>query len=91
MGTMQEHELIASCDIGTTKIVVIIAKKDDDGNMEVIGFGEESSHGLNKGVIVNIDSTVKSIKKADLLILMLVSTLCFIDFFMLSLCYSCYK
>ena len=56
--------IVASLDIGTTKISVVIAKLHEDNNLEIIGLGHESSYGLSKGVIVNIDSTVKSIKKA---------------------------
>ena len=59
-----EDNIIAGLDIGTTKICVIIAKVHEDGKLEIIGLGYESSYGLSKGVIVNIDSTVKSIKKA---------------------------
>ena len=64
MQDQKQKDFIASCDIGTTKICVVIAKKDSNGQLEIIGFGEENSNGLKKGVIVNIDNTVKSIKKA---------------------------
>ena len=61
---MEDNNIIVSLDIGTTKIGVIIAKVHDDSGLEIIGLGYENSYGLSKGVIVNIDSTVKSIKKA---------------------------
>lgn len=60
---MQET-VVASLDIGTTKICVVIAKAYEDKDLEIIGIGYENSYGLNKGVIVNIDSTVRSIRKA---------------------------
>ena len=55
---------VAAIDIGTTKICVIIATTDVNGNLEIIGIGQHPSHGLKKGVVVNIGMTVDSIKKA---------------------------
>ena len=59
-----QDRIITSLDIGTTKICVVIAKVLEDNRLDIIGFGHERSYGLNKGVIINIDSTVNSIKKA---------------------------
>ncbi|VAW38694.1 Cell division protein FtsA, partial [hydrothermal vent metagenome] len=56
-------ELIVGLDIGTTKICVVVGEVND-GKAEIIGMGVHPSIGLRKGVVVNIDSTVKSIKKA---------------------------
>jgi len=56
-------ELIVGLDIGTTKICVVVGEVNDD-KAEIIGMGVHPSIGLRKGVVVNIDSTVKSIKKA---------------------------
>ncbi len=55
---------LAAIDIGTTKIVVVIAHIDGKGRSEVIGIGKHPSHGLKKGVIINIALTVDSIKAA---------------------------
>ncbi|HMA99527.1 MAG TPA: cell division protein FtsA, partial [Spirochaetota bacterium] len=57
------EDIIASLDIGTTKVCVIIARKTSSG-VEVIGIGKADSHGLNKGMIVNIEATVKAISQA---------------------------
>jgi cell division protein FtsA len=51
-------------DIGTTKICAIVAVQRDDGLVEVIGLGTHPSRGLRKGVVVNIESTVESVKQA---------------------------
>lgn len=56
-------EIIAGLDIGTTKICVIVAELTGNG-IEIIGCGTSPSRGLKKGVVVNIDVTVESIKKA---------------------------
>lgn len=55
---------VTAIDIGTTKIVVIIAQINSNGHTEVIGFGQHPSYGLRKGVIVNIGQTVESIQAA---------------------------
>lgn len=60
---MSKGETIVGLDIGTTKICAIIGEMDED-RMEIIGVGTAPSHGLKKGVVVNIDSTIKSIENA---------------------------
>ena len=55
---------VTAIDIGTTKIVVIIAHINAQGYTEVVGIGQYPSYGLRKGVIVNIGQTVESIKAA---------------------------
>ncbi len=57
--------IVAALDIGTTKIGVIIAEVyEDDPNPKIIGVGNSPSHGLKKGVVVNIEKTVQSINEA---------------------------
>ncbi|MER3424510.1 MAG: cell division protein FtsA, partial [Nitrospiraceae bacterium] len=51
-------------DIGTTKICAIVAEVAEEGAVNIIGVGSSPSRGLRKGVVVNIESTVESIKKA---------------------------
>jgi cell division protein FtsA len=59
-----DKELIVALDIGTSKIVAIVGEVQDDGELEVIGFGSHPSRGLKKGVVVNIEATVHSIQRA---------------------------
>jgi cell division protein FtsA len=56
--------LIVGLDIGTSKIVAIVAEVNPGGELEIIGMGQHPSRGLKKGVVVNIDSTVHSIQRA---------------------------
>lgn len=56
-------ELVVGLDIGTTKICCVIGEMLDD-RLEVIGVGSAPSQGLKKGVVVNIESTVDSIRQA---------------------------
>lgn len=60
------NEIIAALDIGTTKIVAIAGYKTKDNNFEVVSFGTSPSHGIQRGIVVNIDETVRSIKNAIL-------------------------
>ena len=64
MVTKNDKQMIVGLDIGTSKIVAIIAEIDGDGALELIAIGTHPSHGLKKGVVINIDSTVNSIQKA---------------------------
>lgn len=56
--------VIVGLDLGTTKVCAIVGMVKDGGQVDIIGIGISPSHGLKKGVVVNIDSTVESIKKA---------------------------
>jgi cell division protein FtsA len=60
----KREELIVGLDIGTTKIAAIVGEVNGEGRLDVIGIGTHPSRGLKKGVVVNIDSTVASIKRA---------------------------
>ena len=59
-----EKNLIVGLDIGTSKVVAIVGEVMPDGDLEVIGIGSNPSRGLQKGVVVNIESTVHSIQRA---------------------------
>ena len=60
----KQSNLIVGLDIGTTKICCIIGEINDQGGLDVIGIGTHPSKGLRKGVVVNIERTVESIKNA---------------------------
>jgi len=55
---------VVGLDIGTTKICAIVSEVTEDGAVNIIGVGSSPSRGLRKGVVVDIESTVESIKKA---------------------------
>ena len=57
-------EFIVALDIGTTKVLCLVADYDEEGNLRIVGVGQEACKGLNKGVISEIDATVSSIRKA---------------------------
>ena len=60
---MAKAELIVGLDIGTTKICAVVGEATPEG-VDIVGIGTSPSTGLRKGVVVNIEQTVQSIKKA---------------------------
>ena len=60
----KQSDLLVGIDFGTTKICAIVAEMTDAGGLSIIGVGMSPSRGLRKGVVVDIESTVESIKKA---------------------------
>ncbi|MEW6220081.1 MAG: cell division protein FtsA [Thermodesulfobacteriota bacterium] len=63
MGQRERGELIVGLDVGTTKICAVVGEAKTTG-VDIIGVGLHPSVGLRKGVVVNIESTVASIRKA---------------------------
>ncbi|MDR2076922.1 MAG: cell division protein FtsA [Desulfovibrio sp.] len=60
---MAKSDLIIGLDIGTTKICAVVGEAAEDG-VDIVGIGTSPSTGLRKGVVVNIEETVKSVQKA---------------------------
>ena len=60
----QEKRTIVGLDIGTSKVLALVAELNQDGSIEVVGLGSHSSKGMKKGVVINIESTVQSIQRA---------------------------
>ena len=56
--------LVVGLDIGTSKIVCIVAEINDEGVLDIIGMGTSPSRGLRRGVVVNIEATVNAIQRA---------------------------
>lgn len=60
----ENKDLIVGLDIGTSKIVALVAEVTLDGRVNLIGMGSAPSRGLKKGVVVNIETTVLAIQRA---------------------------
>jgi len=60
----KKHDTVVGLDIGTTKICAIIGEVQEDATLHIVGVGAHPCRGLKKGVVVNIDSTVESIRQA---------------------------
>lgn len=61
---MAQEDIVVGLDLGTTKICAIIAERGVEGQVKVIGVGNHPSEGLRRGVVVDVEKTVESIKKA---------------------------
>jgi cell division protein FtsA len=59
-----KSEIIVGLDIGTTKIVCIVGRKNEHNKIDVMGLGRADSVGIARGVVLNIDQTVASIMRA---------------------------
>jgi len=57
-------DLVVGLDIGTAKVMAVVAEFMPTGELRVAGLGIAPSHGLKRGVVVNIDATVQSIQQA---------------------------
>jgi cell division protein FtsA len=60
----ETKNLIVGLDIGTSKVVAVVAELLPEGRLEIIGMGSHESRGLKKGVVVNIETTVAAIQRA---------------------------
>ena len=61
---MEKQEISVGLDIGTTKIVAMIGRKNEYGKVEIIGIGKSKSLGVHRGVVNNITQTIQSIQQA---------------------------
>ncbi|MEM1217402.1 MAG: cell division protein FtsA [Bacteroidota bacterium] len=64
MDEKAQKEIVVAVDIGTTKVCAIAGRRDEYGKLEVLGFGKVESHGVLRGVVSNIDKTVRAITDA---------------------------
>ena len=62
--TRDAKNLIVGLDIGTSKVVAVVADVTEDGALNVVGMGSASSKGLKRGVVVDIEKTVNAIQAA---------------------------
>ena len=58
---MARERIVAALDIGTTKVLALIGEMDDEGAVYVVGHGSSPAEGLRRGVVVDMDKTVRSV------------------------------
>ncbi|OIN96849.1 cell division protein FtsA [Candidatus Desantisbacteria bacterium CG1_02_38_46] len=62
---MTKEEILTGLDIGTTRTCAVVSRVDKEGSIEILGFGSSpTSGGLRKGVIINLENTVRAIEEA---------------------------
>jgi len=59
-----ESEIVVGLDIGTTKIAALVGRRTEHGKIEILGIGKAESLGVARGVVLNIDETVRAIREA---------------------------
>ncbi|HCR00741.1 MAG TPA: cell division protein FtsA, partial [Acidobacteria bacterium] len=59
----KEHYLV-SLDVGTSKVAAIVAESREDEGLDIIGIGVAKAEGIRRGVVVNLEAAVESIKTA---------------------------
>jgi cell division protein FtsA len=64
MSFRRKKEYLAAIDLGTSKTTCIVCEINDEDRIEVIGFGCAEAHGLKKGMIINLEEVLVSIKRA---------------------------
>jgi cell division protein FtsA len=64
MDPVAGEDLVVGLDIGTTKVCVVVGEYNENGQLEIIGVGTTPSRGLRRGVVINIETTVRSIATA---------------------------
>ena len=57
-------DLVVGLDIGTSKIMAVVAEVQPDATLKVLGMGVAPSNGMKRGVVVNIEGCVQSIQQA---------------------------
>ena len=60
----RRERYLVGLDVGTSRVTAVVAEALDDGTLEVVGLGVAESRGIKRGVVVNVDAAVDSIKKA---------------------------
>jgi cell division protein FtsA len=60
----EARDIVVGLDIGTSKVVALVAELRADGALEILGMGSQESKGLKKGVVVNIEATVNAVQRA---------------------------
>jgi cell division protein FtsA len=63
-GVVNTNPVIVGLDIGTTMIAAIAGRKNEYGKLEILGFGRANSNGVQHGMVLNIDQTIKAIEMA---------------------------
>jgi len=60
----RREQYLVGLDVGTSKVAAIVGEAMQDGNVDIIGIGVADAHGIRRGVVVNLETAVESIKKA---------------------------
>ena len=60
----RRERYLVGLDVGTSRVTAVVGESRDDGTLDIVGIGVAESRGIKRGVVVNVDAAVESIKKA---------------------------
>jgi cell division protein FtsA len=60
----RRERYLVGLDVGTSRVTAVVGESMDDGTLDIVGIGVAESRGIKRGVVVNVDAAVDSIKKA---------------------------
>src|SRR5882762_3046808 len=60
----RRERYLVGLDVGTSRVTAVVGEARDDGALDIVGIGVAESRGIKRGVVVNVDAAVDSIKKA---------------------------
>src|SRR3954464_3640813 len=60
----RRERYLVGLDVGTSRVTAVVGESMDDGSLDIVGIGVAESRGIKRGVVVNVDAAVDSIKKA---------------------------
>ncbi|MEW6031620.1 MAG: cell division protein FtsA [Bacillota bacterium] len=63
-GARARQDVIAALDVGSTKVCALVAQLSEDTEIDIIGYGVAPSHGMRRGVVVDVEGTVRAIREA---------------------------
>ncbi len=61
---VRDPDQVVALDIGSSKVLVVVAQRDEEGRLNLAGFGSTEAHGIREGAVVNIEEAVDSIRSA---------------------------
>ena len=59
----RRERYLVGLDVGTSKVTAIVGEATDDGGLDIIGMGLADSRGIKRGVVVNLEAAVDSIRR----------------------------
>src|SRR6476620_7091738 len=59
----RRERYLVGLDVGTSRVTAVVGQSMDDGTLDIVGIGTAESRGIKRGVVVNVDAAVDSIKK----------------------------
>ena len=60
----RREQYVVGLDVGTSTVICVVGESLEDGSLNVVGIGVSESRGIKRGVVVNLEAAVESIKKA---------------------------